>query len=404
MPAFHIVNFGCRANQADGAALARDLIGRGWQATGDVGAAETVVLNTCTVTAEADAEARLVVRRLRREHPHARIIVAGCYARRAPKEVAALAGVTSVLPILAADAIAGEDAVPPETPAATVAARVGTRPTVRVQDGCHRRCAYCIVPFVRGASRSLPLGRVLEEIQTLVEGGAQEVVISGTNLGRWGRDLDHRFRLSDLIASILARTTLRRLRLSSVEPADWNEELTTMMAGEPRLARHAHLPLQSGSDATLRRMRRPYTAAQYADKLQRLREAMPDAGIGADVMVGFPGESDAEFEESLALARVLPLSYAHIFRFSSRAGTEAAALTRPIPSGVARERARAMRRAVAASRAAFLARQAGRTMAALTLVARRSGATPALTGNFLQIPLPRSVPPNQWVEVTIGYA
>ncbi|HXR97090.1 MAG TPA: MiaB/RimO family radical SAM methylthiotransferase [Terriglobales bacterium] len=400
MPAFHIINFGCRANQADGAALARELAARGWQATGDRGAAETLVLNTCTVTAAADAEARLALRRLRREHPEARIVVAGCYARRAPLEVAALAGVTSVLPILSADAIAelGGGRAAPATPPP---ARVATRPTVRVQDGCHRRCAYCIVPFVRGASRSLPLGRVLEEIQSLVAAGAQEVVISGTNLGQWGRDLDHRFRLGDLIGSILGQTKLPRLRLSSVEPADWSGELTALMASEPRLARHAHLPLQSGCDATLRRMRRPYTAEQYAEKLLRLRGAVPDAGIGADVMVGFPGETDLEFEQSLARVRTLPLSYAHIFRFSSRAGTEAAAFANPVPAAVAQERARAMRQAVAANRAAFLATQAGQRLKALTLVARREGETPALTGNFLQIALPRSIPPNQWVEVAI---
>src|SRR5215470_6941287 len=325
--------------------------------------AEIVVLNTCTVTEGADKDARASIRRVQRENPGCQILVTGCYAQRAPEELAALPGVTWVVgnshkhqaaEIIASSAFAGfiplnqlagetvefphnrteRDCVAhpeiivgdifahTELLAAPVfeAANERTRPNLKVQDGCDNRCSFCVIPSVRGQSRSLPLERVISEVQTLVEAGYREVVISGINLGRWGRDLEGSSQFSvlgsqreskpqnvaDLVQEILSQTALEKLRISSVEPMDWSDELIELVATSPRIAKHAHLPLQSGSDATLRRMHRKYRPWHYGEKVERLRHRMPDAAIGADVMTGFPGETNEEFEESRRLIARLP--------------------------------------------------------------------------------------------------
>ncbi|MGH9481779.1 MAG: MiaB/RimO family radical SAM methylthiotransferase, partial [Terriglobales bacterium] len=398
MPGFTLHNFGCRANQAEGAGLAAALARAGMAPAGPGGAPEWIVCNTCTVTAEADAEARRAIRRLHRRHPQARIAVTGCYAQRAPQEVAALDGVAMVAGRAEAAGLARRlcgESVPLPLPAKLASALLleRTRPVVKVQEGCDRRCAYCVVPLVRGASQSLPLGEVLERIQRLTDAGAQEVVISGINLGQWGQDLDRRGRLPELVRTILERTALPRLRLSSVEPMDWDEGLTALLASEPRLCRHAHLPLQSGSDTELRRMRRRYRAAQYAERALGLRQRVPEAAIGADVLVGFPDESETEFEETLRLVEALPLTYLHVFTFSSRPGTEAAAR---LASGewtatlaaVATERAARLRQIIAAKRAAFLARMAGAKLEVVTLHTPAGAPGLGLSDNYLEVALP----------------
>lgn len=404
MPGFELHNFGCRANQAEGAALAQALIGAGLAPVAGGHPPDWIVCNTCTVTAEADAEARRAIRRLHRRHPQARIVVTGCYAQRAPEEVAALEGVALVAGLAASDLLPQrmfDGAVPAPMPAKLASAHMleRTRPVVKVQEGCDRRCAYCVVPFVRGASRSLPLGGVLQEIQALAGAGVQEVVISGVNLGQWGRDLREGLRLRDLVRAVLEQTPLPRLRLSSVEPMDWNDDLTALSASEPRLCRHAHLPLQSGSDAVLGRMRRRYRGADYAERVLALRQQAPEAAIGADVLVGFPGETDAEFEETRQLIAQLPLTYLHVFTFSSRPGTEAAARlaagewTR-VPAEVATERAEALRCLIATKRAAFLAGMVGARLEVVTLRAPGGGHGLGLSDNYLEIALDQPSPPN----------
>jgi threonylcarbamoyladenosine tRNA methylthiotransferase MtaB len=355
---FYIENFGCRATQADGAALERQFLDRGMERAGTAQSAQIVVLNTCTVTEGADKDARAAIRRLQRTNPDCRILVTGCYAQRAPEELAALPGVTWVVgnshkhqaaeiatapsgfvPLgqLAGDpaerVVVGDIFAHTELMAAPVfeAANERTRPNLKVQDGCDNRCSFCVIPYVRGQSRSLPPARVIAEVQTLVEAGYREVVISGINLGRWGRDLavagrsslvvgENHFtaavspsldlesgperltanyqRLVHLIRSILDRTSLEKLRISSVEPMDWSDELIELVASSPRIAKHAHVPLQSASDAVLRRMHRKYRPWHYREKIQKIRKAIPRAAIGADVMVGFPGETEAEFAET----------------------------------------------------------------------------------------------------------
>ncbi len=224
-----------------------------------------------------------------------------------------------------------------------------TRPTLKIQDGCGNRCTFCIIPSTRGNSRSLSKPQVLDSVERFIAVGGQELVISGINLGRWGRDLDPQLRFEDLLVEIFEITSLPRLRISSVEPMDWSDSLIGLLrhygkGPHPRLARHVHMPLQSGSDRVLRRMHRRYRPWHYADRLAKVRAACPDAAIGADVMVGFPGETDEEFRESYDFITAQPLTYLHIFPFSARPGTPGWELHRlhPVPSTAVRERMAAL--------------------------------------------------------------
>ncbi|MGH9416140.1 MAG: tRNA (N(6)-L-threonylcarbamoyladenosine(37)-C(2))-methylthiotransferase MtaB [Terriglobales bacterium] len=432
MSSFYLENFGCRANQAEGAALASRLEGAGLRRQAAPEGAAWLVVNTCTVTAAADCAARHAVRRLARRHPQARIAVTGCYAQRAPAELAALPGVAAVLghqekwglparlgPRADAATAAARPPSPDWVPAAelappaklaTLARLARTRPIVKVQEGCSRHCSYCIVPQVRGASRSRPLGAVLEEITALARAGVQEVVLSGINLGQWGRELDRHLELAALVEAVLRQTPIPRLRLSSVEPMDWTPGLTTLFAADPRLCRHAHLPLQSGSDTVLHRMRRRYRAARYAACVRDLHQRSPGIAIGADVLAGFPAESEAEFAETCALIQDLPLAYLHVFPFSARPGTEAdrqltGGAWPPVPPATIARRAATLRQLGAAKRAAFLECQCGARLTAVTLdETTAAGAAWALTGNYCRVALDRPLPPNRLVEAEITAA
>ena len=373
MSSFYVENFGCRATQADGAAIEQQFRERGLSRAEAPKAADYVVLNTCAVTAAAEQDARAAIRRIRRQNPDCKIVITGCYAQRAPHEVASLSGVTQVignshkhtLAQLALEKASetnisqNREFIPvsdlersgdrrhqtevfvsdifahTELLAAPVfdSANERTRPNLKVQDGCNNRCSFCIIPSLRGRSRSLPIESVLREVNQLVSTGYREIVISGINLGRWGRDLSadapstgrpHPRRFEDLIRAILDRTGIQKLRISSVEPMDWTDSVIKLVAESPRIAKHAHVPMQSGSDTVLRRMHRKYRPWHYREKIEKIRSAMPDAAIGADVMVGFPGESGAEFEETRRMIEDLPFTYLHVFTFSARPGTPAA--------------------------------------------------------------------------------
>jgi threonylcarbamoyladenosine tRNA methylthiotransferase MtaB len=431
---FFVENFGCRATQADGASIEQQFADRGLNPAGSRSAADIVVVNSCTVTASADQDARAAVRRARRENPGARIIVTGCYAQRAPEEVAALPGVNAVIgnshkhqlaglalgqasgsfipvsmlggmrpstkgerPVFVSDIFAHTELL-----AAPVfdSANGRTRPNLKVQDGCDNRCSFCIIPSVRGHSRSLPPAQVIKEINALVSGGYQEVVISGINLGRWGRDLDTHCRFEDLVRAILGDTSLAKLRISSVEPMDWSDELIALVAESPRIAKHAHVPMQSGSDTVLRRMHRKYRPWHYREKLVKIRAAMPDAAIGADVMTGFPGETDAEFAETRRAVEELPFTYLHVFTYSSRPGTPAAAMQQ-VPVRVARERNRVLRELASQKKLEFMHSFVGRTVPAITLDVFDGVFTEALTDNYLKLRLNGRHEPNRWLKVRV---
>jgi threonylcarbamoyladenosine tRNA methylthiotransferase MtaB len=448
---YHVENFGCRASQADGDSLAAELSRAGGRAV-PAANATIVVLNTCAVTAEAERTARGYLRRVKRENPQAQVVVTGCYAQRAPEEVARLGGVDAVVgnshkgllgdviarmreqagglleaggfvalgdvvgprgvPVLANDRFAHANLA-----AEDLAASNDTRPNLKVQDGCGNRCSFCIIPTTRGGSRSAPLETVLERVRRFVDADGKELVLSGINLGRWGRDFERPARLEDLVSATLERTALPRLRISSVEPMDWSADLLALYAQYgredaamtgPRLARHAHLPLQSGADATLRAMHRRYRPWHYAQKLATIREAMPDAAIGADVMVGFPGETDALFEESYRFIAQQPFTYLHLFPFSARPGTAAWTLAqeRPVRGEAVRERMAQLRALMEIKQMEFRQRAGLGRLSLITLKRgeqhERRGVTPALSDNFLAIEIDGVFPANQmlWADVS----
>ena len=454
MPQFYVENFGCRATQADGAAIERQFEQQGLNRAGSTASADWVVLNTCAVTAAAEQDARAAIRRIRRQNPGCKIVITGCYAQRAPHEIAALDGVWRVIgnshksnlaeitlreqsrndisdsfafvpvenladssrratcdpdpvEIYVSDIFAHTELL-----AAPVfdSANERTRPNLKVQDGCNNRCSFCIIPSVRGRSRSMPLDEVVLSVNRLVEDGYKEVVISGINLGRWGRDLVWGGRprppqFDDLIQAILDQTPLAKLRISSVEPMDWGDSLIQLMAESSRIAKHAHVPMQSGSDAVLRRMHRKYRPWHYREKIEKIRVAMPTAAIGADVMVGFPGESEAEFEETRRMIEDLPFTYLHVFTFSARPGTPAASMPNQVPVQVARERNRVLRELASNKRLAFMQAFIGREVEVITLSVtgdNSDGAwTEALTDNYLKLKLGGHHSANQWLRASV---
>jgi len=464
---YHVQNFGCRATQADGAAIERQLLERGLDRAGDASQAEVVVLNTCTVTASADQDARAAIRRIHRENPAAQILVTGCYAQRAPQELSAIPGVSVVIGNShkhelanyvrpAADAGrasnprfsdewdlvgTGESPVRNFVPLAHIGAQgaplipaVGTsgipttnvivgdifahtelmaapvfdggsfektRPNLKVQDGCNNRCSFCIIPYVRGRSRSLKLDEVLREVDALVANGYREIVLSGINLGRWGRELTPRTNFVAMLRAILEQTTIEKLRISSVEPMDWSNELIELVASSPRISKHAHVPLQAGSDKILRKMHRKYRPWHYADRIERIRRAMPDAAIGADVMVGFPGETDDDFEQTRALIERLPFTYLHVFTYSSRPGTPSAEMPDQVPVQVARERNRILRELAARKKRAFMESFIGREVEAITLTHFDGEYTEALTDNYVKLRVRGQQEANQRMRVAI---
>lgn len=452
MSTFFIQQFGCRATQADGAAIERQLLDRGCTPASEPASANIVILNTCTVTAAADAQARDAIRKIHAQNPSARLIVTGCYAQRAPEELAALRGVSYVVgnshkpqipdlvaPFVPLESLAPESATPFHSflglPVSSWRAPIlsgdifshsellsvpllggesgHTRPTLKIQDGCNLRCTYCVIPFVRGKSRSLSPDAVIREIQFLTSPHsphqAREIVLSGINLGTYGRDLSPKTNLLSLLRRILDETSLDRLRLSSIEPQDVTQDLVELFAAADRLAHHFHMPLQSGSDRILAAMHRWYRTEHYARRGELIRKRLPHAAIGADVIAGFPGETEADHAATLDFIDGLPFTYLHVFSYSSRPGTHAAALPSHVPSATIKRRARELRSLGEAKSAAFRRSQLGRTLRVLTLRRderdERIGITPALSTNYLQVSAPGLHPSNLWLDLEFsGFA
>jgi threonylcarbamoyladenosine tRNA methylthiotransferase MtaB len=445
MATFFVENFGCRATDADAAAIRRELIAAGFENADDGAHADVVVLNTCTVTAAADSQSREAIRRLHRANPAARVIVTGCYAQRAPEELASLDGVSFVIgnshqaqiPGAVRELLHGGSQAQPSSvdfvslsdidgeamslargPAKILTGDIfdqtalqivpgglvegdRTRPILKIQDGCNNRCSYCVIPLVRGRSRSLAPGEVVAQVRNLVEAGAKEIVLSGINLGAYGRDLAPRVDLAHVVRRILNETELEQLRFSSIEPQDVTEDFVTLAASSQRIAPHFHIPLQSGSDRILRAMHRWYRTEHYAERSRIIRRHLPDAAIGADVIVGFPGESEADFQATADFIERLPFTYLHVFSFSERPGTVAEKLGERIKAPVIRERARHLRAVSDKKNAEFRASQSGRATRALTLARTGDIWTEALTGNYLKIRVGGRYASNQWVEVVL---
>src|SRR6184192_1836535 len=448
MKTFYIEQFGCRATQADGAALERQLLERGCALAQSASAAEIVVVNTCTVTASADAQARDAIRKLHAANPSVRLIVTGCYAQRAPEELSQLPGVAWVvgnshkpkIPKLLIEAASPRsessrsdgflpvsaislDSLPESGPPAEIL--IGdifeqqtllttpvfggegnhTRPTLKIQDGCNSRCAFCVIPFVRGKSRSLPPDTVIRELQKLSEANYCEIVLSGINLGAYGRDLSPRVEFEGLLRRILDETAVERLRVSSIEPMDVTQDLVELFASSERLAQHFHMPLQSASNRILAAMHRWYRAEHYARRVELVRERLPHAAIGADVITGFPGETEDDHAATVAFIERLPFTYLHVFSFSKRPGTKAAALSNEVPGTIIKRRARELRALGEKKSAAFRQSQIGRTLRALTLHPSSESSnnrTPALSSNYLRLFVDGIFPANQWLDVKLA--
>lgn len=402
---YAVVTFGCRVNQADSLGVEAALTAAGAEAV-SCDQADVVLVNTCSVTASADQGARQTIRRIHRENPAARIVVTGCFATRTPSEVAALPGVETVVPNPGKDALPG--LLLPMLSASEGDGPCGRLPgpglmgrtawTLRVQTGCDQRCSYCIIPTTRGAGRSRPWPDVRRELDRALDAGYKEIALTGVHLGSWGRDLGGPHQLPDLLAAVAAHPGPFRVRVSSLEPMDCTPAVLDVIAGAPaRFAAHLHLPLQHACDAMLRAMQRPYTAGAYASLVDDVRRRLPDAAIGTDVIVGFPGETDEQADRLAAYLERSPVTHVHVFPYSDRPGTVAERLPGKVPGAVVKARAQRLREVSARLAATFRRSQVGRTRPGLTI----GDGHMAVTDNYFKVPVPGGRPRNTWVDVVI---
>ncbi|MCM3880643.1 MAG: tRNA (N(6)-L-threonylcarbamoyladenosine(37)-C(2))-methylthiotransferase MtaB [Vicinamibacterales bacterium] len=404
---YAIVTFGCRVNQADSFQIEEQLMANGGTVS-SVHDADLVVVNTCSVTSASDQGTRQIVRKIARENPGARIVVTGCYATRRPDEIAALPGVVQVVPNDRKDAFA-------EAIGLTTAERFGggdgscgaaiapglagrTAYTLRVQTGCDEECSYCIIPTTRGRGRSRPKHEVLAEIARVRAAGFREIALTGVHLGSYGRDLPVRSSLLDLLESIERETTDGiRFRISSLEPMDCPEGIVELAASSGCFAPHFHLPLQHASNRMLVAMRRPYTIEYYRRLVDRLRERIPHASIGSDVIVGFPGETDADFAELEAYLRECPLTHIHVFPYSDRPGTVATALREKIHGSIIRDRAARIRAVGRELTGRFHEGQDGAVRSGLTI----EDGSLVVTDNYLKLRIEPGRARNEWIQVRV---
>jgi len=366
-----VVTVGCKANFADSAAILTHAARAGFDVVEAGASADVLFINSCTVTRRADRDCRALARRLRREHPDAVLVMTGCFAETTPEARAAVPEVDHWLGIREPSALpellrslAGDAAPSDEDLSDFAADRLlgHSRVFLKVQDGCDAACAYCVVPRARGAGRSLPRREVVERAVRAENDGAREIVLTGIHAGRYGADRGERDGLAVLVEVLLQATSRCRFRLGSVEPREITSALVSLLSRQPRLCPHLHVPLQSGSDSVLLRMRRPYTAKQYRERLVLLAAEVPGIRLGADVIAGFPGETPDDFEETMRLIRDTPLSYLHAFPYSPRAGTESAEWADDVIAAEKTRRVARLRAADVAMRKGYLGRQVGKTL------------------------------------------
>jgi threonylcarbamoyladenosine tRNA methylthiotransferase MtaB len=391
---YAIVTFGCRVNQADSLRVEEELRARGGRPS-PPDHANVVVVNTCSVTSTADQGARQVIRRLARDNPSAKIVVTGCYATRRPEEVAALPNVLrlvrnpekeSLVTLLAADPsvttagwFGGGDGPCGAALEPGLAGR--TAFTLRLQTGCDQRCSYCIIPSTRGPGRSLPVDAVVAEVARIQVAGFLEIALTGVHLGSYGRDLQPASTLIELLQRLAGLPGETLFRISSLEPMDCTPDLVDLVHASGRFAPHFHLPLQHASDRMLAAMRRPYGLDEYRRLVDRIRDRMPHASIGSDVIVGFPGETDEDFAACERYLPGSPLTHLHVFPYSDRPGTEAEALPGKVPGAVVRGRARRVREMGAELTRRFHLAQVGTMRPALTI----EDGSAAVTDNYLKV-------------------
>ena len=407
---YSIITFGCRVNQADSLGIEEELRARGATAAPSPDRADVVIVNTCSVTSSADQSARQTVRWLARTNPDAQVVVTGCYATRRPDEIHALPNVLRVVSNVEKSSLVSSLAI---QLGLTTSERFGegdgscgaaiepgiagrTAFTLRVQTGCAQPCAYCIIPVTRGEPRSVPVGAVLAEVDRIADAGFKEIALTGVHLGSYGRDLHPASSLIELLR-VLESGSRVVFRISSLEPMDCSPEVIDLVASRDGLAPHFHLPLQHASDRMLAAMRRPYTLAYYADLVDSIRARIPAASIGSDVIVGFPGETDEDFDELCAYLERSPLTHLHVFPYSDRPGTVASAMSEKVHGAVVRERAARVRASGHRLTVKFRESQRGTIHRALTL----EDGSLAVTGNYLKVRIPPGRVRNEWVRVRI---
>ncbi len=413
-----VKTLGCKVNQCESEAILNALVkSDGGFVAGDGGRAEVVIVNTCTVTAKAAMQSRQAVRQAVRTHPGAHIVVTGCHAHTAAADLAAIDGVDLIVnndnkhripeqllgrrPENTAAHGEGQadcSAAAPFTKLPGIPHGRRTRPFLKIQDGCDAFCTYCIVPHARGRSRSMPMDGVIEHVGQLARLGYREVVLTGIHIGCYGRDLLPTTTLYDLLAHIQAAGIIDRVRLSSIEPGELNDPIIGLAGAHPaspgRLCPHFHIPLQSGDDTILARMHRPYGRDDFRQLVLRIVDRLPNAAIGVDTLIGFPGETDAAFERTVNLIESLPVAYLHVFPFSARKGTPAFSYPDPVPLAVIKKRCERMRRLGSQKRRTFYTKTLGQQTTVL-VEARRAGPLKGLTDNYVPV---RFDGPDAWLN------
>lgn len=412
MPTAAIKTLGCKLNQYESQQMREQLLRLGYTIVDANCPADLYIVNSCTVTHHADSDTRRLARRAKRLNPHAYVVVAGCYPQVARDELTAIPEIDLVCDqkekARLADLLPGTLKHVPSSAKASPHDHLVhefadfTRCFVKVQEGCNARCSYCIIPDARGPSRSVALPEVIEQTGELAQAGHPELVLIGTHLGQYGRDLEDEIDLVGLLLQLAVLPEVQRLRLSSIEPREVTGELISLIAGgghalkaccekpsveyaAPKLCRYLHVALQSGSDTVLQRMRRPYAASFYADLICRIHDAQPATGLGTDVIVGFPGETEKEFEQTRELLTGLPLSYLHVFTYSPRRGTPAASMPDQVAYQVALERNHVLRELSERKRESFARRMVGQTLETVLQTDEGNGWLRGVTDNYLQL-------------------
>ncbi|MGD9210365.1 MAG: tRNA (N(6)-L-threonylcarbamoyladenosine(37)-C(2))-methylthiotransferase MtaB [Desulfobacteraceae bacterium] len=403
---FSITTLGCKVNQCESDAINRALKTKGIAVNADNKKPDICIVNTCTVTQKASMQSRQAIRKAIKSFPKAKIVVTGCYAQTAPEELAKIEGVTAVisnadkpnLPELLAQLNTAQRTTPSivhhkiseqkNFALSTVSAySTRSRPFLKIQDGCNAFCTYCIVPYARGRSRSMPFDDVLAELKKLENAGFCEVVLTGIHLGCYGQDLSPPVTLLQLLEAINRRPPVKRIRLSSIEPMELSTEIIALVKISKTFCHHFHLPLQSGDNDILKRMKRPYLRENFRQKVIEIDRLIPDAAIGADILVGFPGESETAFENTLELIHSIPISYLHVFPFSPRKNTPAFHFAGKIPERVIKERCKILRELGKIKKKQFYARQVGKIVTVL-VEGSRDRTTNSLKGvsdNYLPV-------------------
>ncbi len=407
---YSVLTFGCRVNQADSLGFEEDLLAKGGIAVSP-DQAELVIVNTCSVTATADQGARQTIRRVARENPSARIVVTGCYATRRPDEIRSLPNVVSVVPnddkprLLSVINSAGPVSTAERfgsgegSCGATIVPGIAGRTafTLRVQTGCAEACSYCIIPSTRGRPRSVSVAAVLNDVERVAAAGFKEVALTGVHLGSYGRDLTPASSLLELLQQIDRNSAGMLFRISSLEPMDCSRDIVDLVSRVSCFAPHFHLPLQHASRTMLGTMRRPYTLEYYDALVAGIRRRMPHASIGSDVIVGFPGETDDDFEQLASYLEASPLTHVHVFPYSDRPGTEAAGMRNKVAGERIRERGRRVRNIGQHLAFRFREWQVGTVRRGLTV----DDGSSVVTDNYLKVRVPQGQERNRWVRVRI---